>query len=578
MIISGLKGSKLASLSRRVVLLGWLLWCTDLGWTQTGPMEAVVARVMRHADVDEPERGNFVLNIERGYDALLLRVHLIRQARRSIDLQTFIWKNDESGRLMIYELIEAARRGVKVRVIADHMVSEKNPEIGAFLATVHPNFEVRHYRPVLERLNPSMLETILSGLFSFHGINQRMHNKLMVFDDAVMLTGGRNIENSYFDFATGMNFRDHDVLAVGPVSQLAAESFDDFWEYRHTIPSLRLVDVNQAVREGDYPRYEKWEDYDFGGLFTTLSSQADKSELMKSYFWERLLAVKKVEFVHDNPGKGRGFFSKDSKTTKAMRKRIGKAQEEVLVQSPYLILSKTARKMVQKMRKNHPDLRISVSTNSYASTDNIMAYSANYRLRGDYVEKLGLHVYEYKPHPEVLSELVPRFDALVERAREENLQNEPFLCIHAKSFVVDRRVSFIGSYNLDPRSVSLNTEVGLIIEDEAFAQRLRAEIQRDILPENSWVIARKEFPLGLNKVNYLVRDVLSISPVDIWPVQNTSSFELKEGYEPVPPDAPEFYEHYHDIGGFPGSDGLLTTKDILTRIYKTVGAPFTPVM
>ncbi len=570
--------SRSARVVRRLLVLACLLWV--VGWcsAETGPMQEAVARVMRHADAGDPEFGNRVLNIERGYDALLLRVHLIRQARRSIDLQTFIWKNDESGRLMIYELIEAARRGVKVRVIADHMVSEKNPEIGAFLATAHPNFEVRHYRPVMERLNPTIMETIVSGLFAFHSLNQRMHNKLIVVDDSVLLTGGRNIENSYFSFATGMNFRDRDVLAVGPVAKLAAESFEDYWEFRHTVPSRRLVDVNRLIQRGDYPRFEKREDYDFGGLFGTLSRQADKPELMNHYFWEHLIAVEKVEFVYDKPGKGRGFFSKNSKTTRVMRKRIEKAREEVLLQSPYLILSKSARKMVRKIRKKRPGLELKISTNSYASTDNIMAYSANYRLRGDYVEKLGLHVYEYKPQPEVFSELVPRLDALIERARETEPKGRPFFCIHAKSFVVDGRVSFIGSYNLDPRSASLNTEVGLIIEDEAFAQRLREEIRRDILPANSWVIARKEIPLGLSKVNYLVRDVLSISPIDIWPIQNTSSFELKEGGKPVPRDAPDFYEHYEDIGGFPGAEGMLSAKDILTRLYKTVGAPFTPVM
>lgn len=542
------------------------------------PMAQAVSEVMTAADTSDIMRGNRVLSIENGYDALLLRVHLIRQAKRSIEMQTFIWKNDECGRLMIYELVEAARRGVKVRVIADHMVSDQDPAIGAFLATVNQNLEVRHYRPVMERLNPSLTQKVLSGMFGFHGINQRMHNKLMVIDGQVMLTGGRNIENAYFNHATGMNFRDRDVLAVGPIAREAEESFEEYWDYRHTIPSAELKDVATVIEKGTFPRYEVRDDYDFGGLFVELDREACDVALVSERFWNQLREVQRVEFIHDRPGKGRGFFSKNSKTTKALKKRVGEARREVVVQSPYLIISKSARKLVRKLKKEYPELDIRVSTNSYASTDNIMAYSANYRLRSSYVEKLSLQVFEFKPQPEVRKVLFPEYAAMVERAAEMEKRKSPFLCLHAKSLVIDGRVSFVGSYNLDPRSVSLNTEVGLMIEDEDFARELRGQIERDMRPANSWVIARRQFPLGLKAVNSLVEGVLSISPIDVWPIQNTSSFELKPGAKVVRPDDPEFYQNYREVGDFPGAEGLLSTKEILTQFYKTVGAPFTPVM
>lgn len=200
------------------------------------PFEPIVAQVFAGIDKTDEQQGNQVAILGGGYDALLLRVHLIRHAQKSIEVQTFIWSNDECGRLLMYELLEAAKRGVKVRIIADHMVSDQDPEIVAFLATAHPNFELKHYRPAMSRIKPSRLQMILTGLFSFRGVNQRMHNKVMLFDDVVLITGGRNIENTYYDHSTGMNFRDRDVLVVGPAAQTAAESFEEFWAFKHAVP------------------------------------------------------------------------------------------------------------------------------------------------------------------------------------------------------------------------------------------------------------------------------------------------------------------------------------------------------
>lgn len=143
---------------------------------------------------------------------------------------------------------------------------------------------------------------------------------------------------------------------------------------------------------------------------------------------------------------------------------------------------------------------------------------------------------------------------------------------------MDDRFAFVGSYNLDPRSENLNTEVGLLIEDAAVARELRTEIETDIRPENSWVIARRSLPLGLEAVNGLIGGVLSLSPIDVWPIQNTSSFELKPGATAVAPEDPEFYSRYNEAGSFPGAEGTLAPREILTRLYKAVGAPLTPIL
>ncbi len=548
-----------------------------LGGSPLGP---VVTEAFAAADKRDTAHHNRVALLEGGYDALLLRVHLIRHAQKSIAVQTFIWSNDECGRLITYELIEAAKRGVKVRLIADHLFSEQDLDSVAFLATVHPNFEVRHYRPAFSRLKPSRLQLLLAGIKSFHAVNQRMHNKVMLFDETVLVTGGRNIENSYFDHAPGMNYRDRDVLAIGPVATASAESFEAYWGYRHVVPSRELSDVAAVIADGKFRRYPRREDWDFGGLFGELDREANDAALIAERFAARLQTVERAEFIADVPGKSRGFFSTNARITRELRGTLEQARSRITIQTPYLVLSGPAQRLVAELQARNPGLVIRVSTNSFASTDNLPAYSANYRLRGDYIEKLGLQIHEFKPQPAARALLFPGYERMAERARQTGgpAAKLPFLSLHAKSLVVDDRVAFVGSYNLDPRSENLNCEAGLLVEDAAFAQALRAEIDRDLRAENSWVIARRRLPLGLQGVNGLIDGVMSLSPVDLWPIQNTASFELKPGAEEVPPNDPRFHEHHREVGSFPGADGALSPKEIMTRLYKAIGTPLTPVL
>ncbi len=544
------------------------------------PFESVI--VATDGSEEVAPNANRLALLSGGYDALLVRIHLIRQARTSIEIQTFIWTNDEVGRLMMCGLIEAARRGVKVRIIADHLVSEQDPATIAFLATVHPNLEIKHYRPTASRMKPSLPQKLIAGLASFHGVNQRMHNKVMIVDGAVLITGGRNIENTYYDHSTGLNFRDRDVLAVGPVVRSAVESFEEFWRYRYSVASRDLADVEAVIAKGNFRRYETRADYNFGVYFGALDREANDAALIAARFVAHLKPVQKIAFISDEPGKSRGIFSHAGRITRELGKALAGAKQTIVMQTPYLVLSPAARDLFRDVRAKNPDLRIRVSSNSFASTDNIFAYSANYRLRTRYVSDLHLEVHEFKPHPADLLTLFPQYPFIAGLAEQRIAAHQqttlPTLCVHAKSLVVDDRVAFVGSYNLDPRSENLNTEAGLLVEDEAFAAELRAEIERDLRPGNSWVIGRRSLPLHLETVNGLLGGILSLSPVDVWPIQNSSSFELKNGATEVSPFDPAFHDHYREVGPFPGTDGLLSTKEILTRLYKAVGTPLTPIL
>lgn len=237
---------RICSRLRRFVLAGlagWIGWVSGVG--ASARAESPFAPLLAG-----PAETNRVALLSGGDDALLLRVHLIRQARRSIEVQTFIWTNDEVGRLVMWELLAAARRGVQVRIIADQPFSEKDPELVAFLATAHPNLQIKHYRPTLARIRPTLAHTLAAGLRSFKGVNQRMHSKVMLFDGAVLITGGRNIENAYFDHATELNYRDRDVVVAGPAAREAARMFEAFWNFKYAVASRDLVDVEAAIARG----------------------------------------------------------------------------------------------------------------------------------------------------------------------------------------------------------------------------------------------------------------------------------------------------------------------------------------
>jgi cardiolipin synthase C len=549
----------------------------------SSPFAAVAATAFPDAPGRARAGSNYVAIVNGGYDALLLRVHLVRSARRSIDLQTFIWTNDECGRLLMYELIEAARRGVQVRILADQLASDKDPDTVAFLATVSPNLRIKHYRPPAARIRPSAAHTVMSALRSPRGINQRMHNKVMVFDAEILITGGRNIENTYFNHSTGMNFKDRDVLAVGPVAREAGKSFEAFWSSPQSVSSPELVDVADAIRKNTFRRYDRRADWDFGPFFDNLNRQADAQEEIRARFVDRLRPVEHVEFLSDKPGKNRGFlFWGQGHATRMLSDTISEAREAVLIQSPYLVLSGKARDLFLRMKRSRPGLRIIVSSNSFGSTDNILAYSANYRLRAAYIEKLRLEIHEYKPLPGDLLRVFPEYPGMKQLAEREQAGGKrgrlPFLCIHAKSLVIDDRIAFIGSFNLDPRSENLNTEVGLLIRDAAIASELRQEILQDIRAENSWTIGRRRQPLPVNLVNGMLDGILGLLPIDVWPFQNTTSYELIEGRPEVPPWHPDFHANYRPAGDFPGAAPGLSTKEIMTRLYKAVGPLLSPMI
>ena len=430
-----------------------------------------------------------VYSLETGAEALRARAWLVDHARRSIEVQYFIWSTDNVGTLAAHALLRAADRGVKVRVIVDDLLIDAYERTLAALAA-HENVEIRIYNPS-HAVGVRWYERIWRLLTDFRGSNQRMHDKSFIVDGQVAIIGGRNMATEYFDYNREYNFRDRDALVLGHAVGAIQKNFEAFWASHISVPVDRLIGRDEGGSTG---------------LLTAAHAAAFRAELdrhaaspdnFEPAVRDAIAAVpgefdrlatrirwSQVEFIHDQPGKNdAGPYTLDggSRSAEALARQLRSARSEVLIQSPYLVMSDEALALFAEARARGVAIR--VNTNSLAATDNIEAFSG-YLAQRDTLLELGVELREYRP------------DAAVQRASMRPYltagQQPPITSLHAKTMVVDGEHVFIGTYNLDPRSQNLNTEIGIAVHDRPFAQEIRAAIMADMGDGSSWDAARDD--------------------------------------------------------------------------------------
>ena len=545
------------------------------------PYRELAARALRESQPDAPV--HFVNLLDRGEDSLLLRIHLIRAARKSIDVQTYIFAEDDAGFLVLDELVKAARRGVKVRVLVDQLFSLDDIELLAQLARAHANFELRVYNPTFHKASTQPIEFAAGILCCFFEFNQRMHNKLLLIDGDIGITGGRNYQNRYFDWDDDFDYRDRDVLATGPAGKAMRTSFDAFWENRNSVPLSRLRDVSSRIlSDGLDGHGYSMHAYGNPARVESLSARADDVNYIDTHFAQQAYRVGDVEYFSDAPNKLGDPHPQDAQLSQHILQLLRDAQSEIVMQTPYLVLSKTAQKVFRQQHKDRPQLRIIVSTNSLAATDAFVVYALSYKYKKRYL-KLGFEIHEFKPLPAEAPDLIANYAALgkksapAKKSKYQRYGSAPLAAegvrvnLHAKTILIDGEITLIGSHNFDPRSDHYNTEAGFIIHDRSFTEMVRDVILRDAEPQNSWTIARRERRSWLSRLNARIGDISAALPIfDLWPFRYASSFELKQGCAPMRPQDPGFYACYDDVGDFPGVD--LPLKTIYTRIVTAFGA------
>ncbi|MBO9661305.1 phospholipase D family protein [Dokdonella sp.] len=547
------------------------------------PYHDLVERARAENRPDAP--AHYVNVLEVGEDSLLLRVHLIRAARTSIDLQTFIWAGDDAGWLVLEELIAAARRGVKVRVLADQLFSLDNVDWLARLARAHVNLEFRLYNPTFDEAVTQPLEFAAGLVCCFSKFNQRMHNKLLLIDGEIGIAGGRNVENRYFDWDAEFDYRDRDVLVLGPVAGAEMRaSFEQFWKHPRSAPLTRLNDVNRRLvaGAGEPLRFTPPENLDRPRV-DALRARADDAEYVRAHFAQAALRVGRVDYFSDAPDKAqRPDDPAEAELTRRISDLLLSARSQIVFETPYLVLSQRAREVFRDIRRRKPPVPVIVSTNSLAATDAFYVYALSYKYKKRYLKRYGFQIHEFKPFPADAAEFVRNYEQLAgggaagkyQRYGRTPLKREGVrLGLHAKSIVIDDRVSLIGSHNFDPRSDNVNSESGFIIYDRAVAEQVRAAVLRNTQPQNAWVVAQRppRGPKLIRKLNNVIATVSTALPLfDLWPFRYATSYELKPGCSPLPPRDPGFQACYEDVGDFPEVD--LPLKTIYTRIVTAFGA------
>ena len=561
---------------------------------------------------------HYALILDYGQDALLARINLIRSATTAIDLQTYIFDEDDAGHLVLDELLSAARRGVKVRVLIDQLSALKDVDTLAALAGAHANFAIRIYNPVLGRAHISYPQYVLAAACCWRKLNQRMHSKLLLVDGAVGITGGRNYQNDYYDWDPDYNFRDRDLLVTGPVARDMAMNFEAFWINQRSVPAARLSDVGRRLLRHGVPELPH-AGFTSPRRVAAMSRDADDAALVRERLTDTAIAVGQVEFIADLPQKHRAGSDAVAPSTAGLRELIAAAQDEVLLQTPYLVLSQPAQQLFRELHDRDDAPRMVVSTNSLAATDSFITYALSYKYKRRYLRDFGFDIFEYKPFPtdapidvdatgavgiswnaDGSVEIDETADGSGNRSAAPLQReyaalryagfavNEPVpleragvrIGMHAKSLVIDERIGVIGTHNFDPRGDRYNTESAVVIADPEFARALAASIRRDIVPANSWTIARRDKPPVFSGLEYSLEKLSEHLPIfDLWPVRYATSYDFQPGPgcpAPLPREHPDFRKCYRPVGDFP--EVALGFKSLLTRIFTAFGAGLAPIL
>ena len=578
------------------------------------PLHALGKRAYAQSTPAAPH--HYALLLDYGQDALLARLNLIRSASREIDLQTYIFDEDDAGHLVLDELLDAARRGVHVRVLIDQLSALRHVDTLAALAGVHANFELRIYNPVLGRARINYPQYVLAAACCWRRLNQRMHSKLLLIDGIVGITGGRNYQNDYYDWDPAYNFRDRDVLVAGPVTREMADNFEAFWNARRTRRIAELVDVGHRILRDGVPELPKT-DFELPERAQRMARDATDDALVDERLASNALPVAEVEFIADLPQKHRrSNEDKVAASTHGLRELIESARHEVLLQTPYLVLSPAAQDLFRELHDRDPPPRVIVSTNSLAATDAFITYALSYKYKRRYLRDFGFEIHEFKPFPQDApidldatgsvgiawqADGTPVFTEAPQPGSERPLgreysalrwsgfsANQPVplqrggvrFGLHAKSMVIDERIGVVGTHNFDPRGDRYNTESAVVVHDPAFAQALAASIRRDIAPANSWTIARRDKPPIFSGLEYSLAKISEQLPIfDLWPVRYATSYEFTPGPDcplPLPPNDPHFRQCYIPVGDFP--EVSLGLKSLMTRIFTAFGAGLAPIL
>ncbi|WP_369980460.1 phospholipase D family protein [Xanthomonas bundabergensis] len=413
-------------------------------------LQTPIDRVVAPLTAAHPGHSGMVI-LPDNVEAFAVRAAAARAAGRSLDLQYYIWHADFTGNLLYNELLRAADRGVRVRLLLDDMNVHGSNSVLAALDS-HPAIEVRLFNPTRAREGTLMRGVEL--VLRFFSVNRRMHNKAWIADGRVAVVGGRNVGDEYFDAARDTNFMDTDVAVVGPAVAQAAQIFDAYWNSRSAVPLGALVQAEpealSRLRASIDAGLGSARAHPYAQRLRQAPSVRNLVEGERPLHWSAEAAI-----VFDPPEKAEGAPPRADWMTPRLVGEMARAQRELALISPYFVPGDDGLRWIGQLRER--GVAVGVLTNSLAANDVVAVHGgyAGYRVP---LLRQGVTLFELKPQGDPGGSLFGSSGA----------------SLHTKAFVVDASEGFIGSFNLDPRSMNLNTEMGLLFRDRAAA----AELQR----------------------------------------------------------------------------------------------------
>jgi cardiolipin synthase C len=407
-----------------------------------------------------------------GLDAFAQRAHSARAAASSIDVQYYIWHSDSTGRVLVHELLQAADRGVRIRVLLDD-VDARSRDSALVALDRHRHIEVRLFNPFAAR--SGMLRTLLELFASGSRLNRRMHNKAWIVDRRLAIVGGRNIGDEYFAASEGVNFVDTDVLLSGSAVEQTLHHFEEYWNNPAAIAIARLRRMGGTRWRLDHVRRR------LGMAARTAANSMFAQRLQASLRDESVTRqdalewVRRVDVVADDPSKAnRDHGPLAPGVLESITAAFETAQSELLLISPYFVPGAVGTAQLRELVRRGAN--VSVLTNSLAATDVAAVHSGYSRYRQLLLEG-GVKLYEMK-------------DAISPFEHGKRMRvGSSRASLHTKAAIVDRRRLFVGSFNLDPRSAELNCEMGAWIDSEPLAHQLVTHFEAAIRPENSYVVS-----------------------------------------------------------------------------------------
>jgi putative cardiolipin synthase len=438
------------------------------------PEHTRLGAMLENAARQHPGKSGFRLQ-SLGVDAYLTRMQMINQAERTLDLQYSIFRGDDTGRLMTNAALRAADRGVRVRILMDDGEKISGDDQISPL-TAHRLVEIRFYNPFRYRGNSHLIRGI-EYIFNHSRLDYRMHNKLMVVDNAVALLGGRNIGNQYFQIDSDEQYADNDVFAVGPIVKQLSALFDEFWNHPLSIPKEALStskSSRDALTEHRELTIDEPPQADSDGM--DLVGRVNSGEPFAGMVSGRLpLVWAPAQIISDSPDKK--SVADGSMVGRLMHRPVASAtlaaQSEVLMITPYLIPGDEGLELFRNLRRR--DVRVRILTNSLISSTIVLAHSGYMSYRVPLLED-GVELFEIRAE----------LGSARGSGQTAAMSRHGTYSLHAKVFVFDRQRIFVGSMNFDQRSMHLNTEVGLLIDSPELAQELARRFEAMVQPANAY--------------------------------------------------------------------------------------------